>query len=255
MNNKTFYYIVSLVLFIVGITIIGVHVNNYRKVELYQNLVGTPSSFDQDGNILITGRINAQSNGHVLGLSKIPDNDGNIILRPSDGKNVTVNSDTIVNGKLTTNKICFGNTDNCIDKPPANAAPLRAQPSLSAPKAPITCLSAPDSVNGTRLQMDECNNNTSQQFKYMSSTKQIQNVATGKCVDVLGGNNNNGAPIGIWECGDNNENQQFIFNPATSAFHWVKNSGRCIDRPHGLTTKGTQIQLYDCHGGDPQRWW
>ncbi|MEJ3749103.1 arabinofuranosidase catalytic domain-containing protein [Actinomycetes bacterium KLBMP 9797] len=31
-------------------------------------------------------------------------------------------------------------------------------------------------------------------------------------------------------------------------------SGRCIDVPNGSTTNGTQVQLWDCNGGTPQRW-
>ncbi|MFB9235699.1 lectin [Plantactinospora siamensis] len=30
-------------------------------------------------------------------------------------------------------------------------------------------------------------------------------------------------------------------------------SGRCVDVPNGSTTNGTQVQLYDCWGGTPQR--
>jgi len=31
-------------------------------------------------------------------------------------------------------------------------------------------------------------------------------------------------------------------------------SGRCIDVPNSSTTNGTQVQLWDCHGGTNQRW-
>ncbi|WP_205324673.1 ricin-type beta-trefoil lectin domain protein [Glycomyces sp. YM15] len=31
-------------------------------------------------------------------------------------------------------------------------------------------------------------------------------------------------------------------------------SGRCIEVPNGSTTAGTQVQLWDCHGGSNQRW-
>ncbi|NUO60423.1 MAG: PHB depolymerase family esterase [Hamadaea sp.] len=31
-------------------------------------------------------------------------------------------------------------------------------------------------------------------------------------------------------------------------------SGRCLDDPNGTTVNGTQIQLWDCWGGSPQRW-
>ncbi|WFE39341.1 RICIN domain-containing protein [Micromonospora sp. WMMD998] len=31
-------------------------------------------------------------------------------------------------------------------------------------------------------------------------------------------------------------------------------SGRCLDVPNGSATNGTQVQLYDCWGGTPQRW-
>jgi len=31
-------------------------------------------------------------------------------------------------------------------------------------------------------------------------------------------------------------------------------SGRCLDVPNSSTTNGTQLQLFDCHGGTNQRW-
>ncbi|NUT21380.1 MAG: PHB depolymerase family esterase [Hamadaea sp.] len=31
-------------------------------------------------------------------------------------------------------------------------------------------------------------------------------------------------------------------------------SGRCLDDPNGTTANGTQMQLWDCWGGSPQRW-
>jgi len=31
-------------------------------------------------------------------------------------------------------------------------------------------------------------------------------------------------------------------------------SGRCVDVPGGTSTNGTQVQLWDCHGGTNQRW-
>ena len=31
-------------------------------------------------------------------------------------------------------------------------------------------------------------------------------------------------------------------------------SGRCVDVPNATTTNGTQVQLWDCHGGTNQRW-
>ncbi|HTI21831.1 MAG TPA: ricin-type beta-trefoil lectin domain protein [Kutzneria sp.] len=31
-------------------------------------------------------------------------------------------------------------------------------------------------------------------------------------------------------------------------------SGRCVDVPGSTTTNGTQVQLWDCHGGSNQRW-
>ena len=31
-------------------------------------------------------------------------------------------------------------------------------------------------------------------------------------------------------------------------------SGRCVDVPGSTSTNGTQMQLWDCHGGANQRW-
>ncbi|WP_173060764.1 arabinofuranosidase catalytic domain-containing protein [Phytohabitans houttuyneae] len=43
-------------------------------------------------------------------------------------------------------------------------------------------------------------------------------------------------------------------NPQQNAMLVGSQSGRCVDVPNGSTTNGTQVQLWDCWGGNMQRW-
>lgn len=118
MKTKQMYYIVSLVLFVIGIAVLGIHVNNYRKSEYYDNMVGVTG---EDENVTVTGKIVATSGGHQLGNSFFPNLAGNITLVPGmQGNNkpgsIDLKADVNVDNRLLVGKtLCLGDTVNCIN--------------------------------------------------------------------------------------------------------------------------------------------
>jgi hypothetical protein len=119
MNKRNTYYIVSLLVLIVGIAIIGIHVHNYRQTEAYQdavsNMVGTLGS---DQSLYIPGRIAAPQGYNVLGKSKFADEDGSVVIQPDDAsKLIKLQGNTNISGNLqVTGRLCSGtNQTNCLD--------------------------------------------------------------------------------------------------------------------------------------------
>lgn len=262
MNNKTMYYIASLVLFIVGVAIIGIHVNNYRSSETYTNLSGTTGS---DENLLVTGRITATSRGHQLGRSMFPDSLGNVILTPENSGQVRIKGDTVIDGAVMGQSLCLGNDKTtCINKTTIDNVNRfqqtyqQEQPAIYRSSVNGTkCLdvAGANPRDGNKIQMWDCNGTGAQKFTYSPTTKQVKNVATGKCLDVERGVNANGTRIQLMSCNPDNVNQKFSFNPVTNAFHWVGNPARCVDRPNGSTANGAEIRLWDCNSSHAQTWY
>lgn len=257
MKSKTLHYIASLVLFIIGVTILGIHITNYRKRELYQDLATTIGT---DENTIVTGKITALSTGHAFGQSRFPDDNGNIIITPSRSGNVTITSGATVQGKLVANGgVCVGSSTACIsksdiDKVNQYSSDQEPATSFRAGVNSNRCLDIKnnDTRNGNTVQMYSCNNSGAQKFKYMPSTKQIRNIGTGKCIDVAGGQGNR---VHLWDCQPDNMNQKFSFNPSTNAFHWVGDRRKCLDRPGGSTVDGAEIRMWECNATEAQTWY
>lgn len=117
MNNRKLYYIISLVLFIIGIVVIGVHVNNYRKKEYYADASNMIGQAGGDQSLKVEGRIDATNNNNALGRSFIPNAEGDIVLQPSNiTNNIRLQGNTRVAGDLgVAGNVCFGtNTQNQI---------------------------------------------------------------------------------------------------------------------------------------------
>ena len=45
-----------------------------------------------------------------------------------------------------------------------------------------------------------------------------------------------------------------IWQPQANGALLNPQSGRCLDSPGGATADGTDLQIYDCNGLDPQKW-
>jgi len=72
-------------------------------------------------------------------------------------------------------------------------------------------------------------------------------AASGRCLDVPGGNTANGTQPIIWDC-SGAANQHW-----TNYGQTLQALGKCLDAPTNATA-GAKAQLWDCHGGTNQRW-
>lgn len=117
----------------------------------------------------------------------------------------------------------------------------------------------------------------------------IRGVASGRCVDIPGGNTSDGTQLILWDChgganqtwtmpGDgtlrsagkcltamSNSNgaaaaistcngsagQQWTYDPGTRE---LRTYGRCLDAQGGATSNNTPLLLWTCHGGNNQKW-
>jgi non-reducing end alpha-L-arabinofuranosidase len=103
-------------------------------------------------------------------------------------------------------------------------------------------------TNGNKVQIWDCNGNTSSQSWTVASDGTLQ--IDGGCMDITGANYTNGTLVEWWPC-NGGANQQWqatggqLVNPA---------SGKCLDDPGFNTANGTQLILWQCNGGSNQQW-
>ncbi|HEX2143407.1 MAG TPA: lectin [Glycomyces sp.] len=112
------------------------------------------------------------------------------------------------------------------------------------------CLDVPNSttVNGTQLQLWDCQQRAGQLFERSASGELKVN---GKCLDAEARGTTNGTKAIIWDC-NGGSNQRWNVNSngtITSA-----QSGLCLDADSRGTANGTAIILWSCNGGSNQRW-
>ena len=82
---------------------------------------------------------------------------------------------------------------------------------------------------------------------------------TTKCVELSGGNTENGTPILINTC-NNAKQQQWYYNHFESGYvYYAGDQSKCIDLPGSDVTNGNKLQIWDCLVGPPappnQQWW
>ena len=174
---------------------------------------------------------------------------GTQITATIDGGTVsTVNDGTFLSGQVGIGVVGY-QTDE-FDNLTVTPGSGTAQP----PTGPVTsgiagkCLddNTGSAVNGTKVQIWDCNGSGAQQWTYTGGTLQVN----GKCLDITGAGTANGTLAEIWDC-NNGGNQQWeavgstLVNPS---------SGRCLDDPASNTTNGTQLEIWDCNGGLNQQW-
>ncbi|MET8759881.1 ricin-type beta-trefoil lectin domain protein [Lentzea sp. NPDC004782] len=78
----------------------------------------------------------------------------------------------------------------------------------------------------------------------------ITSVASGKCVDVNGASNANGAAVQLWDC-NGGTNQRWA---STSSKQLAVYGNKCLDVYGAGTSPGTSVVIWDCHGGTNQQW-
>ncbi|WP_329054875.1 RICIN domain-containing protein [Amycolatopsis sp. NBC_01488] len=81
-----------------------------------------------------------------------------------------------------------------------------------------------------------------------ASGGQITGVG-GKCVDVAGANNANGAAVQLYDCNGTTAQQWTVGSDGA-----VRALGKCLDVTSAGTANGTTVQLYDCNGSGAQKW-
>ena len=80
-----------------------------------------------------------------------------------------------------------------------------------------------------------------------TSTSTLVSAASGRCLDVPGGNSANGTQPIIWDC-SGGANQRWTINGQT-----MQALGKCLDAPTNATA-GTKVQIWACSGATNQRW-
>jgi len=87
----------------------------------------------------------------------------------------------------------------------------------------------------------------------------LQNIATGKVLDVKGGSNSNGTNVQVYER-NNSTAQKFIFEPtelvktATYVFHSGANYGQVVDLNNASTQDGATVTTWTSNNGGNQKW-
>lgn len=88
---------------------------------------------------------------------------------------------------------------------------------------------------------------------------QLKINSTGKCVDVTGGSQSNGAWLQQWDClGAGQTNQIWNVIPIAGQAPWLAfravHSQKCADVTGPSGDNGVRIQQWDCHWGGNQQW-
>ncbi|GAA1716636.1 carbohydrate-binding protein [Nonomuraea bangladeshensis] len=82
------------------------------------------------------------------------------------------------------------------------------------------------------------------------STTAFKGVASGRCLDVNGASQANGAQAQIWDC-NGQSNQQWTSTAATELRVY---GNKCLDVNGAGTADGTAVIIWDCNGQNNQKW-
>ena len=81
-------------------------------------------------------------------------------------------------------------------------------------------------------------------------TGALRGVGSGRCLDVSGQSQTDGALLQIYDCWGG-ANQQWTLNASNEL---VVYGTKCLDVPGRSTTAGTRLQIWTCNGGTNQQW-
>jgi lysophospholipase L1-like esterase len=111
------------------------------------------------------------------------------------------------------------------------------------------CVDVPTgAVNGTQVQLWDCNGQANQSWTY-TSTKQL--MVNGKCLDAYNRGTANGTQVVVWDC-NGQANQQWTVNSNGSITGVASNL--CLDASGRATANGTKLILWSCSGQANQQW-
>ncbi len=81
-------------------------------------------------------------------------------------------------------------------------------------------------------------------------TSALKGVGSGRCLDVSGASQANGAQAQIWDCNGQN-NQRWTSTAATELRVYAN---KCLDVNGAGTADGTSVIIWDCNGQNNQKW-
>ncbi|MBW8737358.1 MAG: RICIN domain-containing protein [Streptomyces turgidiscabies] len=84
-----------------------------------------------------------------------------------------------------------------------------------------------------------------------AATSDVRGVDSGKCLDVSGFSQTDGANVQMWDC-HGGVNQQWTLTD--SAQLTVYGNNKCLDARGGGTSAGTPVQIWTCTGTENQQW-
>ncbi|WP_405814058.1 non-reducing end alpha-L-arabinofuranosidase family hydrolase [Streptomyces sp. NBC_01390] len=83
-----------------------------------------------------------------------------------------------------------------------------------------------------------------------ATTSDVRGVDSGRCLDVSGFSQTDGANVQIWDC-HGGVNQQWTL---TDSAQLTVYGNKCLDARGGGTTAGTPVQIWTCTGTENQQW-
>ncbi|MEV0222290.1 non-reducing end alpha-L-arabinofuranosidase family hydrolase [Streptomyces sp. NPDC050704] len=83
-----------------------------------------------------------------------------------------------------------------------------------------------------------------------ASSGELRGVDSGRCLDVEGFSQTDGANVHIWDC-HGGINQQWT---STDNNQLTVYGNKCLEVPGSATTSGTRVQIRTCNGGANQQW-
>ncbi|MCX4857963.1 non-reducing end alpha-L-arabinofuranosidase family hydrolase [Streptomyces canus] len=83
-----------------------------------------------------------------------------------------------------------------------------------------------------------------------ATTSDVRSVDSGRCLDVDGFSQTDGANVHIWDC-HGGINQQWTL---TDSNQLTVYGNKCLDARNGGTTAGTPVQIWTCTGTENQQW-
>jgi type 1 glutamine amidotransferase len=83
-----------------------------------------------------------------------------------------------------------------------------------------------------------------------NGTSALKGVGSGRCLDVSGASQANGAQAQIWDCNGQN-NQRWTSTAATELRVY---GNKCLDVNGAGTADGTAVIIWDCNGQNNQKW-
>ncbi|MEW2120666.1 non-reducing end alpha-L-arabinofuranosidase family hydrolase [Streptomyces sp. NPDC005474] len=83
-----------------------------------------------------------------------------------------------------------------------------------------------------------------------ATTSDVRGVDSGRCLDVSGFSQTDGANVQLWDC-HGGVNQQWTL---TDSSQLTVYGNKCLDARNGGTTAGTPVQIWTCTGTENQQW-